>query len=219
MRQVFPSLSKDDLPNKLGWAVERVSLCSHSGTHLDAPWHYSPTMNKGEPSRTIDQLPLEWCFSDAVVLDFHEKPDGYLITIHDLEKELLKISYSLKPLDIVLIYTGAGKYWGSSEYLNKGCGMGREGTLWLLDRGVKITGTDAWSWDRPFSIIAKEFKTNLDKKTIWEAHYAGIEKEYYHMEKMSNLDKLPSKGFKVICFPIKIKAASGGWVRPTALIP
>ena len=49
---LFPGLTKDDLPEGKGWAVEQVKLSTHNGTHLDAPWHYHPTMNEGE--RVID---------------------------------------------------------------------------------------------------------------------------------------------------------------------
>ncbi|SHN63273.1 cyclase family protein [Desulfitobacterium chlororespirans] len=219
MLAFFPSITEADLPDGLGWAVEDIKLCSHSGTHMDAPWHYYPTMNGGERSRTIDQMPLEWCFSDGIMLDFRDKPDGYLITVQDLEEAFAQIDYTLKHLDIVLIQTGAIQYWGQPQYLAKGCGLGREATLWLLERGVKVTGTDAWSWDRPLSVIGQEFAVTGNTKIIWEGHFAGREKEYYHMEKMNNLDKLPPKGFKVICFPIKIKDAGGGWVRPVALLP
>ena len=96
--------------------------------------------------------------------------------------------------------------------------MGREATLFLLDQGVKIVGTDAWSWDRPLCYIAQEFAATKDATLIWEGHFAGIEKEYYHLEKLANLDKLPPFGFKVACFPIKIKAASAGWARPVAIL-
>ena len=58
----FPGLKKEDLPDGQGWAVERVQLTTHNGTHLDAPWHYHPTMNEGERAWTIDEVPLEWCF-------------------------------------------------------------------------------------------------------------------------------------------------------------
>ena len=101
----------------------------------------------------------------------------------------------------------------------KGCGMGKEATLWLLEQGVKIVGTDAWSWDRPLSFIAKDFSATKDPSLIWEGHFAGIEKEYYHMEKITGLDKLPPHGFKIACFPVKIKGASAGWVRPVAILP
>jgi kynurenine formamidase len=218
MKSFFPGTTAADLPKGLGWAIEYIQLTTHSGTHLDAPWHYHPTMNNGEPARTIDQTPLEWCFSDGVVLNFSDKPDGYRVTARDVGEALRDIDYKLKPLDIVLVRSGAAPYWGGTEYLMRGCGMGREATLWLLERGVKIVGTDAWSWDRPLSYIAQEYTKTKDATLIWEGHFAGIEKEYYHMEKMTNLDKLPPHGFKIVCFPIKIKAAGAGWVRPVALI-
>jgi kynurenine formamidase len=53
----FPGLKKEDLPDGQGWAVERVQLSTHNGTHLDAPWHYHPTMNGGERAWTIDDVP------------------------------------------------------------------------------------------------------------------------------------------------------------------
>ena len=61
----FPGLKKEDLPDGKGWAVETVKLSTHNGTHLDAPWHYHPTMNEGERSWTIDEVPLDWCFQPA----------------------------------------------------------------------------------------------------------------------------------------------------------
>lgn len=219
IKTFFPEATNDDLPNGLGWSIEYVKLTTHSGTHLDAPWHYHPTMNNGEVATTIDNMPLEWCFSDGVVLDFSNKPDGYLITADDIKDELNRINYQLKPLDIVLVCSGAQKYWGSKEYLIKGCGMGKEATLYLLNQGIKVVGTDAWSWDRPLSLVAKEFKETRDSSIIWEGHFAGIEKEYYHLEKLTNLDKLPPTGFKVACFPIKVHKASAGWTRTVAIFP
>jgi kynurenine formamidase len=219
MKDFFPGVAKDQLPGGLGWAVEFLTLTTHSGTHLDAPYHYHPTMDRGKPSLTIDEIPLEWCFSDGVILDFRHKADGERITIEDLEKELKRIKYEIKPLDIVLIQTGADVAWGTPQYLVKGAGMDRESTLYLTKKGVKVVGIDAWSWDRPLSFLAKEFKETSNPKVIWEAHFAGIEIGYCHMEKMANLSAIGRPhGFTVCCFPIKIKRASAGWVRPVAIV-
>ncbi len=219
MKTFFPGATDKDLPSGLGWAIEFIRLSTHSGTHLDAPWHYHPTMNRGEPARTIDQIPLEWCFSKGVVLDFSDRPDGDMLAPEDLRDALARIRYSLEPLDIVLVRTGADKHWGTPRYLVSGCGMGRDATLWLLEQGVKIVGTDAWSWDRPLPYIAEEFRATGNSGIIWEGHFAGIEKEYCHMEKLTNLDKLPPHGFHVACFPIKISRASAGWTRAVAILP
>ncbi|MFC1535018.1 cyclase family protein [Thermodesulfobacteriota bacterium] len=218
MMEYFPGIKKEQLPESLGWAVERITISTHSGTHLDAPYHYHPTMDKGKPASTIDEIPLEWCFSDGVLLDFCNKADGSGISVNDIENELSRIDYKLKALDIVMIHVGADKFWGTPEYLVKGAGMTRESTLYLMDQGIKVVGIDAWSWDRPLPFLAEEFKKNGDPSIIWAAHFAGIEKGYCHMEKLANLDRLPEPfGFKICCFPIKVKAASAGWTRPVAI--
>ena len=219
MTEFFPGIKKEQLPNGLGWALEMITLTTHSGTHLDAPYHYHPTMDGGQPALTIDEIPLDWCFNDGVLLDFRHKADGDRITVADVEKELARIEYQLKPLDIVLIQTGADQAWGTPEYLVKGAGMDRESTLFILEQGIKVVGIDAWSWDRPLPYLAKEFKETGDPKVIWEAHFAGIEKGYCHMEKLANLSAIGQPhGFTVCCFPVKIKGASAGWTRPVAII-
>ncbi|RUA02184.1 MAG: cyclase family protein [Deltaproteobacteria bacterium] len=219
MTEFFPGIKKEQLPGGLGWALEMITLTTHSGTHLDAPYHYHPTMDGGKPALTIDEIPLSWCFNDGVLLDFRHKADGDRITVADLEKELDRIGYHLKPLDIVLIQTGADQAWGTPEYLVKGAGMDRESTLFLLKQGIKVVGIDAWSWDRPLPFLAKEFQETGDPGVIWEAHFAGIEKGYCHMEKLANLSAIGRPyGFTVCCFPIKIKGASAGWTRPVAIV-
>ncbi len=217
MRQIF-GCSKDDLPQGLGWAVDTLTLSTHAGTHVDAPWHYSP-VSGGKKARTIDEMPLEWFYGDGVVLDVRHKPRGSAVTVDDLKKALKGIGYTLKPGDIVLIQTGADNYWGTPEYQEAGCGMTRESTLWLIKQGIRVMGTDAWGWDRPFWAIREEFQKTRDKSVIWGGHYAGIEEEYCHIEKLANLDKLPRPvGFKVACFPIKIVGGSGGWSRVVAIL-
>jgi kynurenine formamidase len=219
MMDYFPGVRKDQLPGAKGWAMERLTLTTHSGTHLDAPYHYHPTQDQGKPSLTIDEIPLSWCMSDGVLLDFRHKGDGERITASDVERELDRIAYHLKPLDIVLVQTGADAAWGKPDYLLKGGGMTRESTLYLTERGVRVVGIDAWSWDRPLPHIAREFQQNGDPQVIWEAHFSGIQIGYCHMEKMANLSAIGRPhGFTICCFPIKIKRASAGWCRPVAII-
>ena len=219
MQDFFPGLKQDQLPGGLGWALEYLTLTTHSGTHLDAPYHYHPTMDMGKSAMTIDEIPIEWCFSDGLLLDFRHKGDGERITPEDIVRKLEEIEYEIKPLDIILVQTGADSAWGTPEYLVKGAGMDRESTLFLLEKGVKVVGIDAWSWDRPLPFLAKEFEKTGDPRVIWEAHFAGIEIGYCHMEKMANLSAIGRPhGFTVCCFPIKIKRASAGWIRPVAIV-
>ncbi|OJY05810.1 MAG: cyclase [Rhizobiales bacterium 62-17] len=216
--RMFPGLRAEQLPGAAGAAVESVTISTHNGTHLDAPWHFHPTMNNGERAITIDEVPLEWCLSDGVKLDFRDKPDGYVCTADDVKRELDRIAYTLKPLDIVLINTAAGTAYGHDDFLNKGCGMGREATLFLTRQGVRVTGTDGWSWDAPFGATAKRFAETGDASIIWEGHKASMEVGYCHLEKLSNLEALPSHGFTVSCFPVKIHKASAGWTRAVAIL-
>jgi kynurenine formamidase len=137
---------------------------------------------------------------------FHHKKDGEGISARDVEEELDRIGYTLKPLDIVLIRTDADAAWGTPEYLVRGGGMTRESTLYLTERGIRVVGIDAWSWDRPLPYLAEEFRVQGDPKVIWAAHFAGIDIGYCHMEKMANLAAIGRPfGFTVCCFPIKIK--------------
>lgn len=214
----FPGLKEEDLPEGQGWAIEWIRLMTHNGTHLDAPWHFHSTMNKGEKALTIDEVPLEWCFQRAVKLDFRHFEDGYIVTAPDIKSELKRVGCELQPLDIVLVNTRAGERYGKEDYLTAGCGVGREGTLYLLEQGVRLTGTDGWSWDAPFASTKKKYAETGNSGLIWEGHKAGIEIGYCHLEKLHNLESLPASGFTVSCFPVKIRGASAGWTRAVAIL-
>ena len=217
MLQFFPGLEKQDLPDGAGWAVEKVELITHNGTHLDAPYHFHPTMNKGERAITIDEVPLEWCFQPGLKLDFRHFPDGYVATAQDVAKELQRINHELKPLEIVVVNTRAGSRYGCDDYVSAGCGMGYEATMYLLERGVRLAGTDAWSWDAPFVYTAEKHREPRDASLIWEGHKAGRDIGYCHLEKLHNLEALPAGGFTISCFPHKIRGASAGWTRAVAI--
>jgi kynurenine formamidase len=218
MAYFFPGLSKEDLPDGEAWATEHVELSTHNGTHLDAPYHYATTMDGGNPAITIDEIPLEWCFKPGIKLDFTSFEDGYVVSALDVEQELKRINHQISPFDIILVHTRAAKVYGTKDYLSAGCGMGRKATLYLLEKGVKLTGTDAWSWDAPFVHTAVKYVKEKNPHIIWEGHKAGRERAYCHLEKLTNLHALPSHGFVVSCFPVKIKGASAGWTRAVALI-
>jgi len=218
---MLPGTKVEDFPDGEAAAAEWVTLTTHSGTHLDAPWHFHSTMDASlgdaKASTTIDEVPLEWCFQPGVKLDFRHFPDGYVATAADVEQELARIGHELEPLDIVVVNTRAGSRYGHSDYLNAGCGMGYEATMYLLRRGVRLTGTDAWSWDAPFSYTAKKIAETGDVSLIWEGHKAGRDIGYCHLEKLHNLETLPPHGFTISCFPHKIRGASAGWTRAVAI--
>ncbi len=217
----FPGLQKGDLPDGEGWAVEFVQLSTHNGTHLDAPYHFHSTMDAKaggkKPAIAIHDVPLEWCFQPGVKLDFRGKPDGYVVTAADVEAELQRIGHTLKPLEIVVVNTRAGSRYGHPDYVSAGAGMGYEATMYLLERGVRLTGTDAWSLNAPFVHTAQKYAATKYAGLIWEWNKACRDICYCHLEKLHNLEALPPTGFYISCFPHKIRGASAGWTRAVAI--
>ncbi len=215
----FPGLTAEQLPGGLGFAAsETLTLTTHNGTHLDAPWHYHPTMDGGVPAMTIDEVPLDWCLRPGVKLDFRDVPDGHVVTADEMAAAFVKIGYDPQPFDIVLVNTAAGAALGGLDFLSKGCGFGYDATMWLTTRGIRVTGTDAWSWDAPFVATAQRVAETGDTSLVWEGHKAGRDIGYCHMEKLTNLDLLPNFGFTVSCFPAKVKRGSAGWTRAVAIL-
>ena len=201
-----------------GWAVETLHLSTHGTTHFDAPWHFAPT-SEGKPSKTIDQVPLEWCYGPGLVVDMRHKPHGEAITAADIEKDLKENALEIREGTIVLIMTGNDRRFGTPEYFTHGTGMSREATLFVLDHGVKVTGIDSWGWDIPLPLQAERAKQTGRGDLFWEGHFVGLDREYCHMERLTNLDKLPRSGFTLCCFPLKVAGGSAGPARVVAIVP
>ncbi len=205
-------------PEGKAWAVELVKLTTHTGTHVDAPYHYWDKTGEAR-AKTIDELPLEWFYGNGVLLNFTWKKPGEEISKKDVISQLENINYTLQPFDIVLIHTDADKHFFKYGYTSVHPGMSAEATRYLIDCGIKVMGTDGYGWDVPFEVQGKQFRETGDESVLWAAHYVGKELEYCQIEKLANLDKIPKPtGFTVIAFPIKISSASGGWVRAVAML-
>ena len=201
-----------------GWADDKiVSMGVHSTTHIDAPWHYHPTC-EGKPSKTIDEVPLDWCFGEGVVIDMTHKPDFEAISKNDIQEYLNEQDVRLVPGMIVLIRTGRDKHMGTRKFFTHGTGMSAEATSWLIDQGIKIMGIDQWGWDLPLPYQIKKAKETGDRSVFWAGHLVGRDKEYCHMEQLTNLEALPVTGFKVAVFPLKIEGASAAPARVVAMI-
>ncbi|GGM38719.1 cyclase [Deinococcus arenae] len=198
------------------WSVENVTLSTHSGTHVDAPYHYGPRMADGSAPLTIDQVPLEWCWGRGVRLDFRHLPAGAGITAADVQGALAVAGHTLEAGDVVLTLTGASAHFQSAGYEQRHAGYTREGLAWLVDRGVRLIGIDAWGIDRPFGPLIQDAVAG--RAEFWEAHFYGLERPYLQIEKLCNLEALPGTGFTVMAFPVKVEGASAGWARVVAFV-
>ena len=210
-------LKKEDLPDEEFLSLEVVHSPVHIGTHLDYSFHYG-SKSEGRPSKTAEEIPLDWCYQDGVRINLTHKKSSEVITANDLEESLKKINYSLKPLDIVLLYTGADKFYGSPKYFSDYPGVDISAIDYLLDRGIKIFGTDTMGIDRPYKFMLKEFLENKNHSALYPAHFYGRKREFIHIERLANLGSLPDFGFKIICFPVKIKNTGASWSRVVAII-
>ena len=209
---------QEDLPEGEGWAEDNIKISSHLGTHVDAPWHYGST-TAGKPAKKIDEIPLEELYCDAVVLDLTaKKGTGSGVTVDELQAALKTADYKIKKGDAVLLRFDHDKFGLTDPLRYNYPGMTRESTLWLAEQGAKIGGTDAIGWDRPFPVMVADYQRTKDKRFIWDAHFACRDVEFYVVQQLANLDKLPPHGFKVSFFPVLLVGASAAPSRVVAFL-
>ena len=106
----------------------------------------------------------------------------------------------------------------SVEYFSDYPGLDSSVIDYFLDKGIKIFGVDTMGIDRPYKFMMKDFKEKKDPKSLWPTHFYGRKREFIHIERLANLDKLPDYGFKVMCFPVRINKTGAAWSRVVALI-
>ena len=209
---------KEEIPDGEMLSLEVVHSSVHMGSHVDAPFHYG-SMCEGKPAKMIEDVPLEWCYGPGVRLNFTHMKYPQVIERKDVEAALKKINYKLKPMDIVLIWTGGDKLLGTDDYVNKYVGMMPDAVEYLLDQGIKMMGIDTIGLDRPCFNMFKEFLETKDKSKIWPSHFLGRRREFCHMERLGNLSAIPKDfGFTISCLPVKVRNAGAGWSRVVAII-
>lgn len=198
-------------------SLDTVTLPTHMGTHVDSPFHFG-TKCCGRDSKTVDELPLEWFFGEAVKLDLRRIDLGALISREDIIISLKKIEYEIKPGDIVLIWTGMERKWGKEEYFTSSPGMSEEATRFLVEQGVHVIGIDAYGFDRSIPIMLHEYISSRDRSALWPAHMVGRDMEYVHIERLINFENVPDKNFKIACFPLRLVGCDASWIRAVAFV-
>lgn len=205
------------LPEGEGWGDEQLRMTTHLGTHVDAPLHYGST-SEGRPARTISDIALEELFVDGVVLDVRGTPAGEGIPVSTLAAAVEKLGVPVPRGGAVLVRTGQEAFPISDPRFFHYPGMTREGTLYLAELGAKVLGTDALGWDRPFQVMRDAFQATRNPAEIWDGHFAGRDREVFIVQQMVGLAEVPSHGFKVGFFPMRLVGCSAAPARVVAFV-
>jgi cyclase len=89
----------------------------------------------------------------------------------------------------------------------------------LLGTGVRVIGTDCWSFDGPPRRMVEDFFATKDKNSLWPAHMHGREREFLMIEGLANLRSIPDGPFTFMALPIALADAGAAWCRAVAFVP
>jgi kynurenine formamidase len=180
-----------------------LSLSDHAGTHVDAPCHF----NSDPAAASIDQVPLENFYTEAICLDLSHVPLKHQITVAEMEAELAESGQEIKPRDTVLIHMGVNaRLFGTPAYLHDFPGLHVDAVHWLADKGILMFGVEAIS-------PAPEGEPNF------KAHLACAERGITHIECLWNLEAVVGKGrFRFIAFPLRIRDGTASPIRAVAVL-
>jgi arylformamidase len=177
--------------------VEKISINTHTGTHIDAPYHF---FHDGAP---LDKVPVETWVGEGIVADVSHKGDKSPVTAMDLEKA----ASHMKKGDILMLYTGRGKLRGFNEaYLKNWPSVDESGAQWIVDHGTKIIGTDG------LGIEMYGFETPVVHRIILGAGIPIVEEAY--LEEIAPLGK---RRWVFVCLPLLLKDAGGCLARVIAI--
>jgi len=178
-----------------GYREKKIALCSHTGTHVDAPAHIL------SGSRTLDQLPVETFCANAFLLRCTRAGMARID-----RKDLQPHADAIRESGFVVIYTGWSRYWGTERYFSGYPVLTPDAARWLAQQGLKGVAMDTLSADPADAV-------DLTIHTILLG--AGL----VIVENLTNLEAVPVPTFLFAGFPMKIRNADGSPVRAVAIVP
>ena len=180
-----------------------LSLSDHAGTHVDAPCHF----NSDPAAASIDQVPLENFYTEAICLDLSHVPLKHEVTLAEMEAALAESGQEIKPRDTVLIHMGVNtRLFGTPAYLHDFPGLHVDAVHWLADKGILMFGVEAIS-------PAPEGEPNF------KAHLACAERGITHIECLWNLEAVVGRGrFRFIAFPLRIRGGTASPIRAVVVL-
>jgi kynurenine formamidase len=195
---VFPGASPPEFKDTAvidtdGYREKRIALCSHTGTHVDAPAHIVAG------GKTLDQLPVDTFCGDAFLLNCISSRRRIHL------QDLLPHGETIRRHAFVLLHTGWSRYWGDARYFDAFPVLTPDAARWLAEAGVRGVGMDTISPDPVESV-------ELPVHTIFLG--AGM----IIVENLTNLRAVPGHSFLFSCLPLKIGDGDGSPVRAVAMV-
>jgi len=202
--QLFPVFPKPSFVlwtrrETYGFETEAMFLVTHTGTHVDAPYHFHAGGIR------VDQIPPERLLGPGLLLDFSDWPEKGLIGAEDLRRAEGAAGTRIQRGDIVLIRTGWDRYLGSERYASGYPGLSREAAQYLLDCGAAAVGVDSPNPDHP---DAGDFPV----------HNTLLPREVLIIENLANLGAIGRPRFRFIGLPLKIRGGTGSPIRAVAIV-
>jgi kynurenine formamidase len=190
---VFPGdgLVRIDILERTTMNLSRIELSVHTGTHMDAPFHFF----QGAP--TIDCVSLERCLGLAALIDLRGIPAGSEIRRGHIESH----SDTLRYVRMAVIHTGWSKEWGSQRYFRDHPRLSGDAAEFLVNCGVELTGVDMPSVDQ----------------APYPAHRVLLGAGVPIVENLTNLDAIGSDLFELIVLPLRLAGRDGSPVRAIAV--
>lgn len=188
-----PVFSKPFTLANHGFAEQKITILTHSGTHMDAPAHIFAA------GATLEQLGLPHFVGSAVALDLTRLPANVIAV-----DALRPFQHLLAEQDFVLLRTGWCEHWGKADYFSGYPVLSEAAALWLAGFNFKGIGVDAISFDSHDS-------------TALPIHRIFLARNIVLIENLVNLEKVLAGEFVFCCLPLKIAETDGAPVRAIAL--
>jgi kynurenine formamidase len=201
--QVYPGdprvvIEPDQTVAQGGFNVHRFTLGTHTGTHLDAPYHID------DGGTRVDAIDLGLLAGPAVIADARHRGDRCVITVNDLSPCLDALGAGV----VLLVRTGWTAHHGTPRYLDHPY-LDAEACRAVLDRGVRTLGVDAMSLD--------ETADGDHPGAGWPCHHLVLGVGGVLIENLTNLDRIDFPDPFVTAFPLRLTGLDGSPVRAVAM--
>jgi arylformamidase len=180
---------------KDGFMERRITMFSHTGTHIDAPAHLF------KEGKTLDNYNAGYFLGKAIAIGLKNIGNGEINL-----KSLVQYESLIKQADYLILNTGWNQHWGTEKYFKNYPVLNDKAAKWLTDMShLKGIGVDAISIDK-------------EEDNALPIHQIFLRNEIVIIENLTNLDQLSQVPFVISCFPLKLKDADGSPVRAIGII-